>query len=138
VHDSVPGTKRAYRDDLLLSAFVVEAEAEVALRKAIEVIKTETNGDRAAELLAGLSERLSSVQPAPRMPARLQTLDEQFLDFVGGSTPGFASVTRPQPCRACLTSSPERRRRDPRRFHLACAPSLAARAISLPPSLVAP
>jgi hypothetical protein len=51
---------------LVKKGILSKAEAEVALRKAIEVIKTETNGDHAAELLAGLSERLSSVQPAPR------------------------------------------------------------------------
>jgi hypothetical protein len=51
---------------LVKKGILSKAEAETALRKAAEVIKTETTGDQAAELLAGLSERLSSDQPAPR------------------------------------------------------------------------
>jgi hypothetical protein len=51
---------------LVKKGILSKADAETALRKAIEVIKTEITGDQAAELLAGLSERLSSVQPAPR------------------------------------------------------------------------
>jgi hypothetical protein len=46
---------------LVKKGILSKAEAEVALREAIEVIKTETNGDQAAELLASLSERFSSV-----------------------------------------------------------------------------
>jgi hypothetical protein len=51
---------------LVKKGILSKAEAEAAVRKATEVIKTETTGDQAAKLLAGLSERLSSVQPAPR------------------------------------------------------------------------
>jgi hypothetical protein len=46
---------------LVKKGILSKAEAEVALREAIEVIKTETNGDQAAELLASLSEGFSSV-----------------------------------------------------------------------------
>jgi hypothetical protein len=42
------------------------AEAEATLRKAIEVIGTEGTGDQAAELLAGILERLSNLQSASR------------------------------------------------------------------------
>jgi hypothetical protein len=51
---------------LVKKGILSKAEAEAALRKAIEVIKTETNGDQAAELLDGLSETVSSIQAAPR------------------------------------------------------------------------
>ena len=43
-----------------------KAEAEAILRKAIEAVKTEGAGEQAAELLAGILERLSNFQPAPR------------------------------------------------------------------------
>jgi hypothetical protein len=43
-----------------------KAEAEQILRQAIETIKTGGAGDQAAELLAGLLERLSKFLPAPR------------------------------------------------------------------------
>jgi hypothetical protein len=42
------------------------AEAEAIVRKAIKAVKTEGAGEQAAELLAGILERLSNFQPAPR------------------------------------------------------------------------
>ncbi len=51
---------------LVKKGILSTAEAEAMLRNAIEVIKPEATGDQAAELLAGLLERLSSVQPAAR------------------------------------------------------------------------
>lgn len=51
---------------LVKKGILPTAEAEAILRDAIEVIKPEATGDQAAELLAGLLEKLSSVQPAAR------------------------------------------------------------------------
>jgi hypothetical protein len=51
---------------LVKKGVLSKAEAEAILRKAIEVIRTEGTGDQAAELLAGILERLSNVQPASR------------------------------------------------------------------------
>ena len=51
---------------LVKKGVLSKAEAEAILRKAIEAVKTEGGGEQAAELLAGILERLSNFQPAPR------------------------------------------------------------------------
>ena len=51
---------------LVKKGVLSKAEAEAILRKAIEAVKTEGAGEQAAELLAGILERLSNFQPAPR------------------------------------------------------------------------
>jgi hypothetical protein len=51
---------------LVKKGILTKAEAEQILRQAIETIKTGGPGDRAAELLAIVLERLSKFQPAPR------------------------------------------------------------------------
>ena len=51
---------------LVKKGVLSKAEAEAILRKAIEAVKTEGAGGQAAELLAGILERLSNFQPAPR------------------------------------------------------------------------
>ena len=51
---------------LVKKGVLSRAEAEAILRKAIEAVKTEGAGEQAAELLAGILERLSNFQPAPR------------------------------------------------------------------------
>ena len=51
---------------LVKKGILSKTEAEAILRKAIEAVKTEGAGEQAAELLAGILERLSNFQPAPR------------------------------------------------------------------------
>ncbi len=51
---------------LVKKGVLSKAEAEAILRKAIEAVKTEGAGEQAAELLAGILERLSNFPPAPR------------------------------------------------------------------------
>jgi hypothetical protein len=51
---------------LVKKGVLSKAEAEAILRKAIEAVKTEGAEEQAAELLAGILERLSNSQPAPR------------------------------------------------------------------------
>ena len=51
---------------LVKKGVLSKSEAEAILRKAIEAVKTEGAGEQAAELLAGILERLSNFQPAPR------------------------------------------------------------------------
>ena len=51
---------------LVKKGVLSKAEAEAILRKAIEAVKTEGAGEQAAELLAGILEKLSNFQPAPR------------------------------------------------------------------------
>jgi hypothetical protein len=51
---------------LVKKGILSTAEAEAILRKAIDAVKAEGAGDRAAELLAGLLEGLSRFQPPSR------------------------------------------------------------------------
>jgi hypothetical protein len=51
---------------LVKKGILSKIEAEEILRQAIEAIKTASTTDQAAELLAGILERLSKFKPGPR------------------------------------------------------------------------